>query len=160
MAEAQQDLGPFTLDAIAYVESARGEIGDDDWGGVRSRIVLVDAFEASALDGIEGFSHLEVVFLMHRVDPGKVERRARRPRNLAHVPPVGIFAQRPKARPNRLGLSRCTLVGREGRALWVEGLDAIDGTPVLDIKPWFAAFGPRGEVREPGWVGEIVARYY
>ncbi|MEZ4437340.1 MAG: SAM-dependent methyltransferase [bacterium] len=150
----------FTLEAVGPVVGGRGEVEDDDWGGVRAQIVLADAFDASALDGIEGFSHLEVVFLMHRVDPAKVERRARRPRNLGHLPPIGIFAQRPKARPNRLGVSRCALVGREGRALWVEGLDAVDGTPVLDIKPWFSAFGPRGAVREPGWVGEIVGRYF
>ena len=71
-----------------------------------------------------------------------------------------IIAQRGKARPNRLGVSRCRLVRVEGTRLVVEGLDAIDGTPVLDVKPWIDAFGPQGAVRQPAWATELMRDYY
>jgi tRNA (Thr-GGU) A37 N-methylase len=73
---------------------------------------------------------------------------------------VGIFAQRGRNRPNRLGVSVCELVGAEGRRIRVRGLDAIDGTPVLDVKPYLSGFAPRGEVREPAWARAIMERYW
>jgi tRNA (Thr-GGU) A37 N-methylase len=73
---------------------------------------------------------------------------------------VGIFAQRPKARPNRLGLSRCQILKREGMVIKVVGLDAINGSPVLDIKPYCEEFDARGPVRQPAWIREIMANYY
>jgi tRNA (Thr-GGU) A37 N-methylase len=73
---------------------------------------------------------------------------------------VGVFAQRGKNRPNRIGTTVCRVLGVEGTTLHVEGLDAIDGTPILDLKPWFSAFGPRGEVTEPAWVAGLMARYW
>lgn len=148
------------VEAIAHVRGGRVENVDDHWGDVEAELVLADGIPDEALDGIEAFSHLEVIYFMHAVPPAKVEHGARHPRNLAHLPRIGILAQRPKARPNRLGLSRCELIARDGRRLRVRGLDAIDGTPVIDIKPWFTAFGPRGAVREPAWIDEIVRAYY
>ena len=73
---------------------------------------------------------------------------------------MGIFGQRNKGRLNWLGVSRCRLLQVDGLDLVVEDLDAIDGTPVLDIKPWFAQMGPRGEVRQPPWVAELLAEYF
>ena len=73
---------------------------------------------------------------------------------------VGILAQRAKSRPNRIGVTLCELVSVDGLALRVRGLDAIDGTPVLDVKPYFSAFGPRGRVREPTWVHELMRDYW
>ena len=73
---------------------------------------------------------------------------------------AGIFAQRGKNRPNRLGVCVCRVVGVDGLAVEVEGLDAIDGTPVLDIKPVLKGFLPRGEVREPAWATEIMKDYW
>ena len=85
---------------------------------------------------------------------------ARHPRGRADWPKVGIFAQRGKNRPNRLGVCVCRVVGVDGLAVEVEGLDAIDGTPVLDIKPVLKGFLPRGEVREPAWATEIMKDYW
>ena len=65
-----------------------------------------------------------------------------------------------KARPNRIGVSRCNLVRVLGRVLTVRRLDAIEGTPVLDIKPYMVEFGPRGEVHQPSWSTEIMRSYY
>ena len=76
------------------------------------------------------------------------------------MPEVGIFAQRAKDRPNRIGLSTCELVSVEGRTLTVSGLDAIDGSPVIDIKPYFKEFGPRGPLRQPRWATELMSGYF
>ncbi len=73
---------------------------------------------------------------------------------------MGIFAQRAKNRPNRVGLSTCELVAIHDRTVIVRGLDAIDGTPVLDIKPFMHEFGPRTKTRQPAWSHELMAQYY
>jgi tRNA (Thr-GGU) A37 N-methylase len=85
---------------------------------------------------------------------------SRIPRGNPAWPSVGIFAQRAKDRPNRIGLATCELLGVEGTVLRVRGLDAIDGTPVLDIKPYMAEFAPRGTTRQPQWSHELMASYY
>lgn len=151
----------FEVRAIGHVRSPRDDVIDDDWGGVIATIEIdTGEVPVEALIGIESFSHLEVVFLFDRVDPSKIHLGARHPRGLAHLPKVGILAQRAKARPNRLGVSRCRLLGRDGNRLTVIDLDAINGTPVLDIKPWLEAFGPRGSTNEPEWVNEVMENYY
>ena len=150
----------FPVAAIGHVASSRREPVDDDWGDVESTIQLDSAFGAEALRGLDEFSHIEVVYLFHRVDPAAVTTDARRPRENPAWPEVGIFAQRGKGRPNRIGLSTCRLLGVDGTGLRVRGLDAIDGTPVLDIKPYMREFAPRGEVRQPRWADEIMRGYF
>jgi tRNA-Thr(GGU) m(6)t(6)A37 methyltransferase TsaA len=150
----------FTLTPIGYVRNDRGEIEDDDWGSVESVIELTDALGAEALAGIEDFSHVDVVFYFDRVPEKKIETGARRPRNNPDWPLVGILAQRGKNRPNRIGLTTCEIVGRNEASLRVRGLDAIDGTPVLDIKPVMREFLPRGEVRQPEWATELMRGYW
>jgi tRNA (Thr-GGU) A37 N-methylase len=85
---------------------------------------------------------------------------ARHPRGNVAWPKIGIFAQRGKNRPNRIGATICALLGVDGLTLHVRGLDAIDGTPVLDIKPVMKRFLPRGEVREPEWAKELMRGYW
>lgn len=151
----------ITLAPIGTVENSIMAPQDDNWGGVESRLVFdATRFDASAFAGIEEFSHLEIIYLMHLVDAASVPTGARHPRNLAHLPLTGIFAQRPKARPNRLGLSRCQILQCNGTTIHVRGLDAINGSPILDIKPWFAEFAPRGPVRQPAWTAAILAHYF
>ena len=110
--------------------------------------------------GLDAFSHIEVVFFFHCVPEDKIESGARHPRNREDWPRVGIFAQRGKNRPNRIGLSVCNLLSVEGLNIAVKGLDAIDGTPVLDIKPHMREFAPRGNVIQPAWSTELMAEYY
>jgi tRNA (Thr-GGU) A37 N-methylase len=151
----------ITLTPIGVVRGGRAEAIDDDWAGVRARIELDPArFGPEALLGVAAFSHVEVVFHFDRVPEAAIEHGARHPRGRADWPRVGIFAQRAKMRPNRLGVCACRLLAVDGLALEVEGLDAIDGSPVLDIKPVMRGFLPRGEVREPGWAAEIMADYW
>lgn len=149
------------LEPIGYVRGGRREALDDHWGDVRAVIELDDRrFTADAVAGLESFSHLVVVFHFHEVDPGSVEVGARHPRGNRDWPAVGIFSQRGKNRPNRLGVSVCRLLGLEGSKIRVIGLDAIDGTPVLDLKPHLKGFEPRGEVSEPPWATEVMAEYW
>ena len=150
----------FVLIPIAYVRGGRAEAVDDDWGGEVAVIELVEGFDAEALAGLDGFSHAEVIFVFDRVPDDKIERGARRPRGRADWPLVGIFAQRGKNRPNRLGVTVCEIVRVDGTQLTVRGLDAIDGTPVVDIKPVMREFLPRGDVRQPDWASELMAKYW
>jgi tRNA-Thr(GGU) m(6)t(6)A37 methyltransferase TsaA len=149
-----------TLWPIGAVAGGRVEPIDDDWGNVEADIVLDDRFAEDALAGLADFSHIEVIFFFHLVGEEKIPQGTRRPRGREDWPLVGVFAQRNKARPNRLGVTTCRLLSVAGRTLHVQGLDAIDGTPVLDIKPYVTGFGPRGEVREPAWVQELMQAYW
>ena len=151
----------FTLTPVATVRGGRAEAIDDDWGASRARIELDPArFGREALAGLGEFSHLEVIFVFDRVRDQEIETGARHPRGRTDWPLVGIFAQRGKARPNRLGLCTCRIVAVDGLAIEVEGLDAIDGTPVVDLKPVMRGILPRGEVREPAWAAEIMKDYW
>lgn len=145
---------------IAIVEGMRQQAQDDFWGGEQACIALSDAFSPDALQGLEAFSHVEVLFVFHQVDPAKVVAGARHPRNNRSWPAVGIFAQRGKNRPNRIGSTICRFVRLEGTRLYVAELDAIAGTPVLDIKPVMQEFLPREPVRQPAWSHELMRDYW
>jgi tRNA-Thr(GGU) m(6)t(6)A37 methyltransferase TsaA len=151
----------FALEPIGHVRGGRTEAIDDHWAASRVRIQLDPArFTADSLLGLADFSHAEVIFVFDQVTDEEITTTARHPRGRTDWPKVGIFAQRGKNRPNRLGVTVCDIVAVEGLDLVVEGLDAIDGTPVVDIKPVMRGFLPRGEVREPAWAGEIMAAYW
>ena len=151
----------FVIQPIGRVRGGRDQAVDDDWGRSRARIELDPSrFGPEALAGLADFSHLEVIFVFDRVGEAEIEYGARHPRGRADWPLVGIFAQRGKNRPNRLGLCTCRIVGVDGRAVEVEGLDAIDGTPVVDLKPAMAEFLPRGALREPAWAAELMKDYW
>ena len=140
----------ITLLPIGYVRGGRPEIRDDRWDQETARIVLdAGLLEPSATQGLGAFSHLEVIFHFHRST--RARSGAAHPRSNPHWPRVGILADRTQHRPNHLGVSRCELVAVNGLELTVRGLDAVDGTPVLDVKPYFEEYGPRGQVRSrPG----------
>jgi tRNA-Thr(GGU) m(6)t(6)A37 methyltransferase TsaA len=150
----------FVLSPVARVRGGRAEPTDDGWDAETCVLELDDRFDPSSLAGLDEFSHLEVVYVFDRVAEATSETRARHPRERADWPLVGIFAQRGKSRPNRLGVSRCRLLRVDGTKLHVAGLDAIDGTPVVDIKPYMREFGPRGSVAQPTWATELMSGYY
>jgi tRNA-Thr(GGU) m(6)t(6)A37 methyltransferase TsaA len=150
----------FSMTAIGTVKGGRNEAIDDDWGESRAVIALADRFGADALTGLGDFSHAEILFVFDRLPETDITTAARRPRGNPEWPSVGIFAQRGRNRPNRIGVSVCRIIAVDGTRLEVEGLDAIDGTPVLDIKPVLRGFLPRGEVREPDWATAIMADYW
>jgi tRNA (Thr-GGU) A37 N-methylase len=149
-----------TVQAIGFVEAARPHVEDDFWGGEEACITLTGQFAPDALQGIADFSHVEVLYLFREVDLSKIVTGVRHPRNNPAWPAVGIFAQRGKNRPNRIGTTICRVIRLEGTKLFVAELDAIDGTPVLDIKPVMAEFLPREEVRQPAWSRELMRQYW
>ena len=153
-------MEPIPIEPIAWVRSTRSHTRDDGWAAETVTIELDARFDAEALTGIDTFSHVVVVFVMDRIDPATVEIGARHPRNDPALPKLGIFAQRASRRPNRLGVTVCRVVELDDRALRVAGLDAADGTPVVDLKPWMAVFGPQGRVTEPAWVAGMHATYW
>jgi tRNA-Thr(GGU) m(6)t(6)A37 methyltransferase TsaA len=151
----------ITLTPIGTVHSTRKNIFDDNWDQETAWIDLdQQQFTAEALWGLSDFSHVEILFYMNQVDPKKIETSARHPRNQTAWPKVGIFAQRGKNRPNQIGSTICKIIKIEGTRLTLEGLDAIDGTPVLDIKPWVMEFAPRGSIVQPQWITELMADYW
>jgi tRNA (Thr-GGU) A37 N-methylase len=146
---------------IGHVHGGRAEAIDDAWEGVEAEILLDPAqLGADAALGLAAFSHVVVVFVFDRLDPAKVERGARHPRGRLDWPRVGILAQRGSPRPNRIGVTTCRLLGVDGMRLRVRGLDAVDGSPVLDVKPHMTGFDPRGAVQEPDWAREIMQGYW
>lgn len=151
----------FDVVPIAQVIGGRTEPTDDYWGGTRS-IIRIDStrFNANATAGLDEFSHLEIVFRFHLTDPSDLNLGARRARDNPDWPEVGIFGHRNMRRVNWLGVSRCRLVKVDALDLHVDELDAVDGTPVLDIKPWFREFGPRGTMRQAAWSTEMLTKYF
>jgi tRNA-Thr(GGU) m(6)t(6)A37 methyltransferase TsaA len=148
------------LHPVGFVRSPRREVSDDFWGAVDSEIELAPELPTESLDGLDEYSHVEIIFHFDRIDPADVTTGARRARNNPAWPQVGIFALRTKSRPNRIGATIVRLLGLEGRKLRVADLDAIDGTPVLDIKPVLAEFLPREPVRQPAWTHDLMRDYW
>ncbi|PLS17075.1 tRNA (N6-threonylcarbamoyladenosine(37)-N6)-methyltransferase TrmO [Bacillus sp. M6-12] len=153
-------MNSFSVSAIGAVCNERKTPVDDYWGKVLSEIKLDQELDISCLDGIDSFSHLEIIFLFHLIEDDKIQYISRHPRNNKEFPKVGIYAQRGKNRPNKIGATIVKLIKRKGRSLFVSGLDAIDGTPVLDIKPVMNEFLPKGEIKQPQWSTELMANYW
>jgi tRNA (adenine37-N6)-methyltransferase len=151
---------PYTIEPIGFVTAIRAHAEDDYWGDERASIELTSRFTAQALQGLGEFSHVEILFVFHEVEENKIAIGARHPRNNKAWPAVGIFAQRGKNRPNRLGSTICRVVSVEGTKLVVAELDAIDGTPVVDIKPVMREFLPRQPVAQPVWSKELMRNYW
>ena len=149
----------ITVSSIGVVRGGRSERVEDHWDEVVSTIVF-DPGEVGhdATQGLDDFSHLEVVFFFHLED--RVRRFAEHPRGNRAWPKVGVLAHHGPVRPNHLGVSRCRLLKTDGLELTVQGLDALDGTPILDIKPYSRHFDPRGEIDEPAWMDELMSEYY
>ncbi|GAA1949978.1 TrmO family methyltransferase domain-containing protein [Kitasatospora viridis] len=155
------DRQVFEVEPLGHVVGGRIEPTDDYWGGTEAVIRLDSArFTPEATRGLEEFSHLEVVFRFHLTDPADLHLGARRPRDNPDWPEVGIFGHRNMRRLNWLGVSRCRLLKVDGLDLHVAELDAVAGTPVLDVKPWFVDFGPRGDVRQAAWTTEMLGDYF
>ena len=144
---------------IGRVTSAREDVADTDfWGGVVARIDLVPELGDRALTGLGDFSHVEVLFVFDRMTPREHYRDTRPARGRADLPPVGVFAGRGPNRPNLIGATICELVEVGDTWLTVRGLDAVDGTPVVDLKPVMSLLLP-SSVRQPGWVAELMRDY-
>jgi len=152
-------MNDILVKVIGHVQSTVAQQTYEGWGTVEARIV----FEPEYLDGLRGieqFSHALIVTFLHeaRFEPSK--HLVRRPRELHFMPEVGIFVQRAQDRPNPLGITAVSIVGVIPGALVVRGLDAIDGTPVLDVKPYYPAFDRVDDPRVPSWVDRLMEGYF
>jgi tRNA-Thr(GGU) m(6)t(6)A37 methyltransferase TsaA len=149
----------ISLEPIGVVVGGRSALTDDHWGSVEAVIHIAERFGVEVVAGLDAFSHLCVVFQFHLVAEGDVVTGARHPRGNTEWPAVGMFAQRARMRPNRLGVSTCALVGVDGLDLHVRGLDAIASSPVLDVKPFMREFEPT-DSHQPAWATELMRGYY
>jgi len=149
----------ITLQPVAFVKNTRTTPTDDFWGSVISEITLAEGVPDEAFTGIETFSHLEIIYYFDKAAKSYMVY-AGHPRGNKNYPYTGIFAQRKKDRPNNIGLCTVELVAHNGRTITVKSLDAIDGTPVLDIKPVMKEFEAKGAIKQPDWVSELMKKYW
>jgi tRNA-Thr(GGU) m(6)t(6)A37 methyltransferase TsaA len=147
------------LKNIGHVINSRQSPIDDDWGNILSEIELADHIPTEAFNGIESFSHLEIIYFLDKVKKNNIVLSGH-PRENPAYPLVGIFAQRKRNRPNQIGLCTVELLKHEGRKITVKYLDALDGTPVLDIKPVFKEFEPKGNIKQPEWATDLMKKYW
>jgi tRNA (Thr-GGU) A37 N-methylase len=153
-------MAAFEITPIGTVHNHRTDVQHtDDWGAVRSTIVVDERFGDACLQGLDGFSHVEVLFVFDRFPELDDYREPRPYRGRADLPPVGVFAGRGPRRPNRIGVTCCVIESVRDRELTVVGLDAITGTPVVDLKPAMVEFQPSG-VRQPAWVSDLMSEYW
>lgn len=150
----------ITCTPIGTVKCAVTEMSQGGWAKINSEIHL-DPQLAGGLQGLDGYSHILVAFFLDRAqgfDPAT--QLLRKPRGREDMQAVGVFAQRTKYRPNPLGITAVQLLGIEGNVLKVRGLDALDGTPVLDIKPYMPPFDRMEDVKMPPWVEHFMEGYF
>lgn len=147
------------LKVIGEVRNGRTDAADRDWGAVESAIELRPECAAGA-EGLGQFSHAIVVFFMHQDPDREPPTLVRRPRGRADMPLLGVFAQRGRMRPNPIGVTTVEIVRAAAGCVVVRGLDAIEGTPVLDIKPYVPAFDRVEQPRVPAWMDELMRGYF
>jgi tRNA-Thr(GGU) m(6)t(6)A37 methyltransferase TsaA len=148
-----------TLQIIATVKNGRTSAADADWGAVESAIEMKPEF-AAGLEGLDGFSHALILFYMHLDPDREPPALVRRPRGRADMPLLGVFAQRGRMRPNPVGITAVEIVRVEPGRLIVRGLDAVDGTPVLDLKPYAPPFDCIEHASVPEWFTRLMRGYF
>ena len=146
------------LSPIGYVKNNIEIKKDDSWGKDTSVITLNDEYKGGLL-GLNEFSHCIILFYLNKTRYDSQKHLQRRPRNIADMPLTGIFAQRGKDRPNQIGMTSVKRVSVSEKELTVQGLDAIDGTPVLDIKPYFPVYDKK-DATTPEWVSVLMENYF
>lgn len=152
---AQQDaFSPVAVRPIGIVRNKVKEPTPFGWEEVESEILIREEL-APALEGIEGFSHITVLFWMHLLPEEKRSLTKIHPRDREDLPLMGVLATRTQCRPNPVGSTTVRLLGRKGNRLMVLGLDAVDGSPVLDLKPYLPPYDSMPEVRMPDWVKRL-----
>ena len=148
----------IVMTPIGVVRNEAEERKDVSWGDDISSSVLDEQY-APGLEGLDGFSHAIILFYLDQAKFDREKHLQRRPRNRDDMPLAGIFAQRGKDRPNRIGITSVKIVSVSEGSLVVKGLDAVDGTPVLDIKPYYPAYDKRA-ASVPAWVDRLMEQYF
>ena len=147
------------MNPIGIVQNEIHQKMDEGWGNIRSKIKLEEPYW-DGLTGLADFSHAIILTYLHEAEFNSQIHLKRRPRGLAELPLLGIFAQRNKDRPNPIGITAVNILSVSDDCLEVTGLDAVDGTPVLDIKPYFPVYDLMEKAVVPDWVGRIMENYF
>jgi tRNA-Thr(GGU) m(6)t(6)A37 methyltransferase TsaA len=148
----------IVMEPIGYVRNTVTERKDVAWGEDTSTIVLEESY-ISGLKGLEDFSHVIILYYLDKAKYVKEKHLQRRPQNREDMPLVGIFSQRGKDRPNQIGMTSVEIVSVSDDRIVVKGLDAIDGTPVLDIKPYYPVYDKK-DASVPEWVERLMEHYF
>lgn len=146
------------MNPIGYVKNDIQNKKDVAWGKDVSEILLNEEYR-NGLSGLEDFSHAIIIYYLDKAVYERDKHLQRRPQNRDDMPLVGIFSQRGKDRPNKIGMTSVQIVSADGISLIVKGLDAINGTPVLDIKPYYPVYDKK-EAKTPNWVDRLMANYF
>ncbi|MEO6693601.1 MAG: SAM-dependent methyltransferase [Ignavibacteria bacterium] len=150
----------YLIEPIGFVKNNRSKVEDDFWGDEISEIIISEKFSDNNLKGLLEFSHAEIIFYFHLADISINSFTPSHPRENKNFPQVGIFAQRKKSRPNLLGTTIVKIIQSNKNTLTVSGLDAVNDTPVIDIKPVFKEFLPQDKIMQPDWSTELMKDYW
>ncbi len=146
------------MEPIGFVKNNVTKRKDVSWGDEVSTIALEQQY-ISGLKGLENFSHAIILFYLDQARYEKEKHLQRRPQNREDMPLLGIFSQRGKDRPNQIGMTAVEIVSVSEEAIVVKGLDAVDGTPVLDIKPYYPVYDKK-DASVPEWVNRLMEHYF
>jgi tRNA-Thr(GGU) m(6)t(6)A37 methyltransferase TsaA len=151
----------FRVQAIGHVlRPGTGETTPDEFFDPwRESFLEIDDRWADGLIGIEEFSHLVVVFYLDRAERRRTAGEPRQAEDSEGLNPVGFFSTRTPKRPNPIGLSYPKLLRRDGNRLYVAGIDAWDGTPIIDIKGYYPRDEQRPDATIPGWLELLWSRH-
>ncbi len=148
----------IVMQPIGYVKNEVTQRKDTSWGEDTSTVVLNDEYK-TGLTGLEDFTHAIIIFHLDKAKYEKEKHLQRRPQNRDDMPLVGIFSQRGKDRPNQIGMTSVEIISVTNSTLTVKGLDAIDGTPILDIKPYYPVYDKK-DAKVPEWVDRLMEHYF
>lgn len=146
------------MSPIGYVENDVVNKKDASWGDDVSSIILKEEYHGG-LKGLEEFTHATVIYYLDKAKFESEKHLQRRPQNREDMPLVGIFSQRGKDRPNQIGMTSVQILSVSDNKLTVKGLDAIDGTQVLDIKPYYPVYDQK-DAKVPEWVHRLMEHYF
>jgi tRNA (adenine37-N6)-methyltransferase len=152
-------MSQITITPIGQVRNGVREQTDEEWGEVVSRLMIQAPF-SHGLKGLDQFSHAIVLTFLDKASFDLARDIVRRPRGLSSMPEVGIFAQRAKDRPNPIGITAVQILAVGEDFVEVKGLDAIDGTPIIDIKPYYPHYDSVGQPVVPEWVDRLMQDYF
>jgi tRNA-Thr(GGU) m(6)t(6)A37 methyltransferase TsaA len=143
----------INLTPIGFVKNSLKEPKREDVQSVTSEIIVNEDLK-EALSGIDEFSHIIVIYWMHLIPSSERSIMKVHPKRNQNLPLTGVFATRSPARPNPMGMATVKLLERRGNILKVIGLDAVNGTPVLDIKPHIPGSDSPAGAKTPGWLSK------
>ena len=153
MSQPGRNRNAMVLEPIAMVKNDVKEVGRHDWDKVISQLVFRPDFE-DALEGLKEFSHIIVLFVFHLSPSGESAAHKIHPQMRQDLPLVGVFATRSPVRPNPLGMAVVELRGHIKNILVVTGLDALDGTPIVDVKPYLPG-DSIAKIKVPDWIHKL-----